>query len=116
MTRRAVFLHFFFDVLVGRLEGSFLSHVPFDHSESFITLSYMILDSVAVMIETYWRVSLKFISCSQFVMALSNPLHGERRAGFVGKPLPGVQVRGLYSATLERIFSIYILYILDDYI
>lgn len=26
-------------------------------------------------------------------MALSNPLHGERRAGFVGVPLPGVEVR-----------------------
>jgi malonyl-CoA/methylmalonyl-CoA synthetase len=26
-------------------------------------------------------------------MALSNPLHGERRAGFVGAPLPGVQAR-----------------------
>lgn len=26
-------------------------------------------------------------------MALSNPLHGERRPGFVGPPLPGVQVR-----------------------
>jgi malonyl-CoA/methylmalonyl-CoA synthetase len=26
-------------------------------------------------------------------MALSNPLYGERRSGFVGEPLPGVQVR-----------------------
>jgi malonyl-CoA/methylmalonyl-CoA synthetase len=26
-------------------------------------------------------------------MALSNPLHGERRPGFVGQPLPGVSVR-----------------------
>jgi malonyl-CoA/methylmalonyl-CoA synthetase len=26
-------------------------------------------------------------------MALSNPLHGERRPGFVGSPLPGVRVR-----------------------
>ena len=26
-------------------------------------------------------------------MALSNPLHGERREGYVGKPLPGVQVK-----------------------
>ncbi|XP_078608127.1 malonate--CoA ligase ACSF3, mitochondrial-like [Branchiostoma floridae x Branchiostoma japonicum] len=26
-------------------------------------------------------------------MALSNPLHGDRRAGTVGKPLPGVEVR-----------------------
>ncbi|KAG0601631.1 hypothetical protein M758_11G127500 [Ceratodon purpureus] len=29
---------------------------------------------------------------TEFVMALSNPLRGERRAGFVGKPLPGVQM------------------------
>ena len=26
-------------------------------------------------------------------MILSNPLHGERRAGTVGMPLPGVEVR-----------------------
>lgn len=26
-------------------------------------------------------------------MALSNPLHGQRQAGYVGKPLPGVEVR-----------------------
>jgi malonyl-CoA/methylmalonyl-CoA synthetase len=26
-------------------------------------------------------------------MALSNPLHGERRPGFVGQPLPGVEIR-----------------------
>jgi malonyl-CoA/methylmalonyl-CoA synthetase len=26
-------------------------------------------------------------------MALSNPLHGERRPGFVGTPLPGVEIR-----------------------
>ncbi|XP_073397026.1 malonate--CoA ligase isoform X2 [Physcomitrium patens] len=29
---------------------------------------------------------------TEFVMALSNPLNGERRAGFVGMPLPGVQM------------------------
>ncbi|KAK2432577.1 AMP-dependent synthetase and ligase family protein [Trifolium repens] len=30
---------------------------------------------------------------TEFVMALSNPLKGERKAGTVGKPLPGVQVQ-----------------------
>jgi malonyl-CoA/methylmalonyl-CoA synthetase len=30
---------------------------------------------------------------TEFGMAISNPLHGERRPGFVGEPLPGVQVR-----------------------
>jgi hypothetical protein len=28
----------------------------------------------------------------QFVMALSNPLHGPRKEGTVGKPLPRVEV------------------------
>ena len=38
-------------------------------------------------------VTAKFSVMSlQFVMALSNPCSGERRAGTVGKPLPGVQV------------------------
>jgi len=30
---------------------------------------------------------------TEVAMALSNPLHGERRPGFVGRPLPGVAVR-----------------------
>lgn len=30
-------------------------------------------------------------------MALSNPLKGERKAGTVGKPLPGVQVSLAYT-------------------
>ncbi|KAI4355621.1 hypothetical protein L6164_004375 [Bauhinia variegata] len=30
---------------------------------------------------------------TEFVMALSNPLKGERKAGTVGKPFPGVQVK-----------------------
>ncbi|MDQ7052612.1 MAG: acyl-CoA synthetase [candidate division KSB1 bacterium] len=34
-------------------------------------------------------------------MALSNPLHGERRPGTVGQPLPGVQVRLVNEAGLE---------------
>jgi malonyl-CoA/methylmalonyl-CoA synthetase len=30
---------------------------------------------------------------TEIAMALANPLHGERRPGFVGRPLPGVQAR-----------------------
>ncbi|EOA30153.1 hypothetical protein CARUB_v10013261mg [Capsella rubella] len=30
---------------------------------------------------------------TEFVMAISNPLHGERKAGTVGKPLPGVEAK-----------------------
>ena len=38
-------------------------------------------------------ITAKFSVMSlEFVMALSNPCSGERRAGTVGKPLPGVQV------------------------
>jgi hypothetical protein len=66
----------------------------------------MIVNTIASIVKTNERVSLDFILCLQFVMALSNPLHGERKAGFVGMPLPGVQVRGVFPATLERTCNI----------
>jgi malonyl-CoA/methylmalonyl-CoA synthetase len=45
-----------------------------------------------------WRaisghVLLERYGMTEIGMALSNPLHGERRPGFVGVPLPGVDVR-----------------------
>jgi malonyl-CoA/methylmalonyl-CoA synthetase len=45
-----------------------------------------------------WRVItghtlLERYGMTEIGMALSNPLHGARRAGFVGTPLPGVEVR-----------------------
>jgi malonyl-CoA/methylmalonyl-CoA synthetase len=45
-----------------------------------------------------WRdisghVLLERYGMTEIGMALSNPLHGERRPGFVGTPLPGVEVR-----------------------
>ena len=45
-----------------------------------------------------WReisghVLLERYGMTEIVMALSNPLHGERRPGLVGTPLPGVEVR-----------------------
>ncbi|KAL2612345.1 hypothetical protein R1flu_024037 [Riccia fluitans] len=30
---------------------------------------------------------------TEFGMGLSNPLHGEKKAGFVGKPLPGIEIK-----------------------
>jgi malonyl-CoA/methylmalonyl-CoA synthetase len=39
------------------------------------------------------HVLLERYGMTEFGMALSNPLHGERRAGTVGVPLPGVEVR-----------------------
>lgn len=35
--------------------------------------------------------------CLQFGMGLSNPLHGDRRPGFVGEPLPGVEVSQFFQ-------------------
>ncbi|PQQ11032.1 malonate--CoA ligase [Prunus yedoensis var. nudiflora] len=40
---------------------------------------------------------------TEFVMAISNPLRGERKAGTVGKPFPGVEVRLLQKMTVEVI-------------
>ncbi|WP_333606153.1 acyl-CoA synthetase [Novosphingobium sp.] len=39
------------------------------------------------------QVLLERYGMTEIGMALSNPLHGERRAGHVGQPLPGVEVR-----------------------
>ena len=39
------------------------------------------------------HVLLERYGMTEIGMALSNPLHGERRPGFVGQPLPGVGVR-----------------------
>ncbi len=39
------------------------------------------------------HVLLERYGMTEIGMALSNPLHGERKPGFVGKPLPGMEVR-----------------------
>ncbi|MBU0678948.1 MAG: acyl-CoA synthetase, partial [Verrucomicrobia bacterium] len=39
------------------------------------------------------HVLLERYGMTEMCMALSNPLHGERKPGYVGKPLPGVKVR-----------------------
>ena len=35
-------------------------------------------------------------------MILSNPYEGERRAGYVGLPLPGVEVRAVADASADE--------------
>ena len=49
------------------------------------------------MLERWREISghtlLERYGMTELGMALSNPLHGERRPGFVGAPLPGVEVR-----------------------
>jgi malonyl-CoA/methylmalonyl-CoA synthetase len=60
----------------------------------------MVSGSAALPVRTLerWReisghVLLERYGMTEIGMALSNPLHGERRPGFVGAPLPGVEVR-----------------------
>src|SRR5256712_9871321 len=60
----------------------------------------MVSGSAALSVGTLerWReisgqVLLERYGMTEIGMALSNPLRGERRPGFVGAPLPGVEVR-----------------------
>jgi malonyl-CoA/methylmalonyl-CoA synthetase len=69
-------------------------------SEGCSRMRVMISGSAALPVATLeeWRrisghTLLERYGMTELGMALSNPLHGERRPGFVGKPLPGVQVR-----------------------
>jgi malonyl-CoA/methylmalonyl-CoA synthetase len=63
-------------------------------------LRLMMSGSAALPVQTLerWRALtghtlLERYGMTEIGMALSNPLHGERRPGFVGVPLPGVDVR-----------------------
>ncbi len=60
----------------------------------------MVSGSAALPVQTLerWKeisghTLLERYGMTEIGMALSNPLHGERRPGFVGTPLPGVEVR-----------------------
>jgi malonyl-CoA/methylmalonyl-CoA synthetase len=50
-------------------------------------------DLFAQFRETFGHTLLERYGMSETIMLLSNPLHGERRVGSVGLPLPGVEVR-----------------------
>jgi malonyl-CoA/methylmalonyl-CoA synthetase len=69
-------------------------------SEGARRLRLMVSGSAALPVQTLerWReltghTLLERYGMTEIGMALSNPLGGERRAGFVGTPLPGVEVR-----------------------
>ena len=69
-------------------------------SEGVRRLRLMMSGSAALPVQTLerWReisghTLLERYGMTEIGMALSNPLHGERRPGFVGEPLPGVEVR-----------------------
>eukprot|EP00250_Pteridium_aquilinum_P019685 c24533_g1_i3 orf=486-2168(-) len=54
--------------------------------------------ALPVTVMTEWEALtghrlLERYGMTEFVMALSNPYHGARKAGTVGKPLPGVEVK-----------------------
>ena len=63
-------------------------------------LRLMVCGSAALpvpILEKWRQISghtlLERYGMTEIGMGLSNPLHGERRAGYVGKPLPGVKLR-----------------------
>jgi malonyl-CoA/methylmalonyl-CoA synthetase len=69
-------------------------------SDGARTARLMMSGSAALPVQTLgrWReitghTLLERYGMTEIGMALSNPLHGERRPGFVGAPLPGVDVR-----------------------
>lgn len=69
-------------------------------SEAAGTLRLLVSGSAALPVPLFerWREItgqslLERYGMTEIGMALSNPLHGERRAGSVGRPLPGVEVR-----------------------
>ncbi|HEX7240638.1 MAG TPA: acyl-CoA synthetase [Longimicrobiaceae bacterium] len=69
-------------------------------SEGCARMRLMVSGSAALPVQTLerWReisghTLLERYGMTEMGMALSNPLEGERRPGFVGTPLPGVEVR-----------------------
>lgn len=69
-------------------------------SEACRRMRLMVSGSAALPVQTLERwgeisghTLLERYGMTEIGMALSNPLRGERRPGFVGVPLPGVQVR-----------------------
>lgn len=77
-----------------------LSDRPKRLSEGCTKMRLMVSGSAALpvqVLEKWQKISGHFLleryGMTEIGMALSNPLHGERKAGFVGKPLPQVEVR-----------------------
>ncbi len=69
-------------------------------SKACSKMRLMVSGSAALPVQVLekWRqisghVLLERYGMTEIGMALSNPLHGERMAGYVGAPLPGVEVR-----------------------
>jgi malonyl-CoA/methylmalonyl-CoA synthetase len=85
--------------LIGAWEAA-ATEQQADMSRGCRSLRLMVSGSAALPVETLerWReitghTLLERYGMTEIGMALSNPLHGPRRAGCVGTPLPGVEVR-----------------------
>jgi malonyl-CoA/methylmalonyl-CoA synthetase len=86
-----------------RLIAAYDAATPADQlamAEGARRMRLMVSGSAALPVSTLerWRAItghtlLERYGMTELGMALSNPLHGERRPGFVGAPLPGVEVR-----------------------
>ncbi len=86
-----------------RLIGAWEAAAPAEQrrwSAGAARLRLMVSGSAALPVQTLerWReitghTLLERYGMTEIGMALSNPLRGERRPGFVGAPLPGVEVR-----------------------
>lgn len=77
-----------------------LSDRPQSFSAGCTKMRLMVSGSAALpvqVLEKWQKISGHFLleryGMTEIGMALSNPLQGERKAGFVGKPLPQVEVR-----------------------
>lgn len=74
-----------------------------NYSDSCAKFRLMVSGSAALPVPVLekWKsvsghVLLERYGMTEIGMALSNPLHGERKAGFVGKALPGVEARVVF--------------------
>jgi malonyl-CoA/methylmalonyl-CoA synthetase len=69
-------------------------HFDLSHMRLLTSGSDRLPDDLFVQFrETFGHTLLERYGMSETIMLLSNPLHGERRVGSVGLPLPGVEVR-----------------------
>jgi malonyl-CoA/methylmalonyl-CoA synthetase len=82
----------------------FLTALPLEdqaaYRAAFGTMRLMVSGSAALPVSVHeqWQaltrqVLLERYGMTELGMALSNPMHGERRPGFVGLPLPGMEIQ-----------------------
>jgi malonyl-CoA/methylmalonyl-CoA synthetase len=80
-------------------------------TSAMTTFRLMVCGSAALPVSVMekWKIIsghtlLERYGMTEIGMAISNPYHGERRAGYIGKPLPGVSVK-LVNENYEEVSS-----------